>query len=126
MHYNIVFTKTKTKIMDALMLSDTAEEMPFITGMLRAAHKQPGAGSLAKKQRPAIQPSQLPAVEQPPMSVSPALSLTPPMDRASISASIQEHKHISNIISSLLTLVFMGGWGLILSTFLKNYFPSQN
>jgi len=71
-------------------LSDTAEEMPFITGMLRAAHKQPGAGSLAKKQRPAIQPSQLPAVEQPPMSVSPALSLTPPMDRASISASIQD------------------------------------
>ena len=83
--------------MFALMLSDTAEEMPFITGMLRAAHKQPGAGSLAKKPRPAIQPppSQQPAVEQPPLSVSPALSLTPPLDRASISASIQEHKHIS-------------------------------
>jgi len=27
-------------------LSDTGEEMPFITGMLRAAHRRPGAGAL--------------------------------------------------------------------------------
>ena len=62
-------------------LSDTAEEMPFISGMLRAAHRQPGAGSLPlaihKKRQPVVDPSPVPPR-------SPTLSLTPPPESESL------------------------------------------
>ena len=72
--------------------------MPFIAGMLRAAHNKPGAGNLAAaKKRPAIAPTNIgapPMSGGPPLSVSPALSVTPPLERGSINASIQADTEI--------------------------------
>jgi len=71
-------------------LSDMAgEDMPFISGMLRAAHKQPGAGALApgagnlhkigggRGGRAAV--ADIGAPPPPPLCASPTLSVTPPL-----------------------------------------------
>merc|ERR1719427_2073705 len=68
-------------------LSDTGEEMPFVTGVFRSAMKAAGAGPLpiqgAKKPKPGVpQRMQLqPPPTPPPISISPELSITPPLDR---------------------------------------------
>jgi len=69
-------------------LSDTGEEMPFVTGVFRSAMKAAGAGPLPiqgpKKPKPAvIQRMHPPPSPPPPISVSPELSVTPPLDRPS-------------------------------------------
>jgi len=63
-------------------LSDTAEEMPFVTGMFRGAMKQPGAALPGK---PGVKKSKVPMARPPPtpppICISPQLSITPPLDR---------------------------------------------
>merc|ERR1719318_828302 len=65
-------------------LSDTAEEMPFVTGMFRGAMKQPGAALPGnpgvKKSKAGVPIAHLPATP-PPICISPELSITPPLDR---------------------------------------------
>jgi len=65
-------------------LSDTAEEMPFVTGMFRGAMKQPGASLPGKpgvkKSKAGVPIAHLPATP-PPICISPELSITPPLDR---------------------------------------------
>jgi len=65
-------------------LSDTAEEMPFVTGMFRGAMKQPGASLPGKpgvkKPKAGVPIAHLPATP-PPICISPELSITPPLDR---------------------------------------------
>ena len=65
-------------------LSDTAEEMPFVTGMFRGAMKQPGAslpGKPGVKKSKAGVPMARPPPTPPPICISPELSITPPLDR---------------------------------------------
>jgi len=72
-------------------LSDTGEEMPFVTGVFRSAMKAAGAGPLpiqgAKKPKPGVpQRMHPPPSPPPPMSISPELSVTPPpLDRPTTS-----------------------------------------
>ena len=72
-------------------LSDTGEEMPFVTGVFRSAMKAAGAGPLpiqgAKKPKPGVpQRMHPPPSPPPPMSISPELSVTPPpLDRPATS-----------------------------------------
>ena len=65
-------------------LSDTAEEMPFVTGMFRGAMKQPGASlpgkQMVKKPKSGV-PMARPPPTPPPICISPELSITPPLDR---------------------------------------------
>jgi len=67
-------------------LSDTGEEMPFVTGVFRSAMKAAGAGPLPihgpKKQKPGVIQRMHPPPSPPPISISPQLSVTPPPDRA--------------------------------------------
>merc|ERR1719228_2261019 len=76
-------------------LSDTGEEMPFVTGVFRSAMKAAGAGPLPiqgpKKTRPGvIQRMHPPPSPPPPMSISPELSVTPPpLDRPTTSPTLE-------------------------------------
>ena len=71
-------------------LSDTAEEMPFLTGMMRGAMKQPGATLPGKPMPPGSKkPKALVPVARgpptpPPIRISPhspALSMSPPLSQ---------------------------------------------
>jgi len=90
-------------------LSDTGEEMPFIASMLRAAHKQPGAGNLAlnKKQRPRAAIDKVPSPTlPPPLSVSPTLSVTPPPDGFSLSTPVPEDNYSTPIYEPYIPTSF--------------------
>jgi len=67
-------------------LSDTAEELPFVTGMFRGAMQAPGAAlpgkhMPGKKGGKAMVPMARPPPTPPPICISPQLSITPPLDR---------------------------------------------
>merc|ERR1719348_2011709 len=71
-------------------LSDTAEELPFLTGMFRGAIKAPGASlptvsqkNGSKKSKALVPtPTCRGPPTPPPICISPQLSMTPPMDRS--------------------------------------------
>jgi len=73
-------------------LSDTGEEMPFVTGVFRSAMKAAGAGPLPiqgpKKPRPGVIQRMHPPPSPPPISISPELSVTPPLDRPTTSPTL--------------------------------------
>jgi len=68
-------------------LSDTAEELPFLTGMFRGAIKAPGASlptaKNGSKKSKALVPIARGPPTPPPICISPDLSVTPPADRTS-------------------------------------------
>jgi len=74
-------------------LSDTGEEMPFVTGVFRSAMKAAGAGPLPiqgpKKTRPTVIQRMHPPPSPPPISISPELSVTPPLDRPATSPTLE-------------------------------------
>merc|ERR1712128_207063 len=75
-------------------LSDTGEEMPFVTGVFRSAMKAAGAGPLPiqgpKKTRPGVIQRMHPPPSPPPISISPELSVTPPpLDRPITSPTLE-------------------------------------
>jgi len=71
-------------------LSDTAEELPFLTGMFRGAIKAPGASlptvsqkNGSKKSKALVPtPTCRGPPTPPPICISPQLSMTPPLDRS--------------------------------------------
>ena len=68
-------------------LNDTAEEMPFLTGMMRGAMKQPGASLPGKPLPPGMKKPKVVVPygrgppTPPPICISPELSITPPLGR---------------------------------------------
>ena len=68
-------------------LNDNAEEMPFLTGMMRGAMKQPGASLPGKPLPPGMKKPKVVVPygrgppTPPPICISPELSITPPLGR---------------------------------------------